>query len=46
VFGEDTSDYVLVDIHPERFAYLLYDFKAAKARVTLFWFNDCMDKFG
>jgi hypothetical protein len=34
VFGEDTPDQVLIDIHPERFVDLLRDSKTAEAWVT------------
>ena len=44
VFGEDTPYKVLVDIDPERAGDLLGDPAAAKARLTLFQFNDSLDE--
>jgi hypothetical protein len=45
VFGEDTPDQVLVDLHPEGFGDLLGDSAAAEARIELLHFNDNLDEF-
>jgi hypothetical protein len=45
VFGQDTPDQVLVDIHPECVGDLLSDSAVAKARVALLQFDDRLYEF-
>jgi len=45
VFGEDTSNDILVDVYSKCFIDLLRDSKTTKARVASFQFNDRLDEF-